>query len=130
MSKFLTDLDIICDEKCESLWRLEAPLLYKSDLLKTVVVVPRNFLTDLASVPRLPFLYLAWGSRAHREAVIHDYLYRTDSVPVVSFRTANAVFLEAMESRGKPWRVCWAMFAGVWIGGYFKYHKKPAQWGP
>jgi Protein of unknown function (DUF1353) len=130
MSKFITGLDILCSEVTERLWELGSPLVYESDLLKVTVTVPKGFVTDLASVPRVPILFEYWGYRAHREAVIHDYLYRTDSIPLASFRQANATFLEAMACRGKAFAVRWGMFWGVWLGGYFEYHKKPVSWTP
>lgn len=130
MSRFISGLDIYNSDVCENLWILGSPLVYESDLLKATVTVPKGFVTDLASVPRMPFLYFYWGGRAHREAVIHDYLYRTDSVPLATFRQANGVLLEAMASRGKSFSLRWTMWAGVWIGGYFQYHKKLVSWTP
>lgn len=127
MSKFLTELD--CKLKGDKIWVLTEPLIYQSDLLWAAyrtdyVFVPPGFETDLASVPRVPVAYWFWGGRAHREGVLHDYLYRKDSIPVVSLSTANEVFLEAMESRGKSWGVRYPMYWGVCVGGAPCYHKK------
>jgi hypothetical protein len=128
-SGFVTYLDARLCPQNESLWMLDkTPLVYNSAILKTqITIVPdcqfRPFYTDLASVPRLPVIYELWGNRAHREAVLHDYLYRKNSVPTVSFMTANRVFLEAMLSTGKPWRVAYPMFIGVCLCGYFSYHR-------
>lgn len=123
MSKFVTELEVklACGD-CK--WELESRLIYQSDLLGDIVVIPTGFQTDLASVPRIPIAYEAFGGRAHREAVLHDFLYRIDSQPVVSFMTANRVFLEAMKARGKSFFVRRGMFLGVCIGGYFSYHRK------
>ena len=128
-SKFLTGLEIeLCGDN-EGVWTLKNPLVYQSKLLNQIITVPFGspaitFYTDLASVPRVPLAYEAFGDRAHREAVVHDYLYCIDSTPVVSFMTANRVFLEAMIARGKPWYVAYPMFLGVCLGGYFVYHKR------
>jgi Protein of unknown function (DUF1353) len=128
-SKFLTELDIELCGSNEGIWTLKSPLIYQSKLLNCIVTVPYGspavtFYTDLASVPRVPLAYDAWGDRAHMEAVVHDYLYCIDSVPVVSWMTANRVFLEAMEVRGKPFYIRYPMFLGVCAGGYFAYHKR------
>jgi hypothetical protein len=122
MSRFLTELEVelINDD---TIWRLKQPLMYYSDLLECTLVVPAGFETDFASVPRVPVAYYLFGSRAHRESVIHDYLFRKDSKPVVDFMTANTVFLEAMELRGKTKFVRYAMFLGVCFS-FFAYHKK------
>lgn len=122
-SKFLTELDAeLADE--DQIWIIKKPLIYQSEILNCVVEIPTGFQTDLASVPRVPIAYIAFGGRAHREGVLHDYLYRKDSAPVVTFMQANRVFLEAMKARGKSFFVRQSMFLGVCIGGYFSYHKK------
>jgi hypothetical protein len=122
VAKFLTELDIKCVN--DDLWELDSPLIYESDILERTVSMPKGFRTDLASVPRIPLVYMAWGGRAHREAVLHDYLYRIDSDPVVSFSIANAVFYEAMKAREKPFYVRYPMFWGVCLGGITSYHKR------
>jgi hypothetical protein len=139
MSKFITELEIKGCHWNENLWELSESLIYASDLLKDplssssmsgVVVVPKGFYTDLASTRHIPLVSFIWGDRAHREAVIHDYLYRVDSDPVVSFGMANSVFIEAMEARDKSFWVKYPMFWGVWLGGFFSYHTKKIDWHP
>ncbi len=122
MSKFLTELETI--NITDTLWKLTAPLVYESDLLKTKVIIPKGFLTDFASVPRIPVVYWFWGGRSHREAVLHDYLARKDSIPVVGYFRLHRVFLEAMKSRGKTFLVRWPMYIGVNVGGWLYFHKK------
>lgn len=122
MSKFLSELNII--EIGDKLWELHRNLIYQSDLLERTLVVPKGFVTDLASVPRIPIAYQAWGGRCHREAVIHDFLYRIDSKPVVSYMIANRVFLEAAKARNKAWFIRYPMFWGVCLGGWMSYHRK------
>ena len=126
MAKFLTALDVCCLD--DGLWRLDAPLVYESDELACIVEVPAGFVTDFASVPRVPFVYMLWGDRAHHEAVIHDYLYRIDSAPVVVRERADAVFLEAMQCRGKSCFVCRPMYLGVRLGGGNSYHQRRVDW--
>jgi len=121
MAEFITALDAVCIE--DGTWRLAQPLVYESDLIGPVTV-PAGFETDFASVPRVPVAYMLFGDRAHHEAVIHDYLYRLDSNPVVEREVADKVFMEAMEVRGKGWFVRNAMYLGVRIGGWTAYHKK------
>ena len=123
MARFETELFIGLRHDSDGVYVLNEPLIYTSDLFGKIVV-PAGFNTDFASVPRVPVVYLAWGDRAHREAVIHDYLYRIDSEPVASFSDANRIFLEAMNARSKPWHIRYPMYAGVVIGGYLSYHKR------
>jgi hypothetical protein len=121
-SCFLTDLDIVLRDDC--IWILASPLIYRCALLSMDIVIPEGFNTDLASVPRVPIIYEAWGSRAHREAVLHDYLYRKNSNPAVSREVANSIFLEAMASRGVSWWIRYPMYWGVSFGGCFLYHAR------
>lgn len=122
-SKFLTHLDCV-DSDNEGVWILNCPLIYYSEFLNCTITVPGGFNTDLASVPRIPIVFMLFGNRSHHEAVIHDYLYRKDSNPIVAFSTANSIFLEAMEARKKPWYICKPMYYGVCVGGKSSYHKK------
>ena len=125
MSKFLSEFTI--SEIGDTLWQLHRNLIYQSDLLARTFVVPKGFVTDLASVPRIPIVYQAWGGRCHREAVVHDYLYRIDSKPLVSFMMANRVFLEAAEARGKSPFIRYPMFWGTCLG-WMSYHRKKVSW--
>ena len=122
MSKFLTELDARLKDD-DRIWLLDSPLVYESDILG-LITVPAGFETDFASVPRVPIAYTLFGDRAHRESVVHDYLYRIDAVPPATYDQANDVFLEAMECRGKSWFVRKIMYWGVCVGGFTSYHKK------
>ncbi|MBU2249552.1 MAG: DUF1353 domain-containing protein [Gammaproteobacteria bacterium] len=123
-SQFLTELDISLKHEDDKIYILDSPLEYYSESLDTKIVVPSTFNTDFASVPRVPVIYTMFGNRAHREAVIHDYLFRLDSEPKVTFTQANWVFLEAMKARGKSFFIRQFMYYGVCIGSYFCFHKR------
>ena len=121
MAQFITRLNII--SLTDKIWKLDDYLIYLSDIIGRIIV-PLGFETDLASVPRLPIFYALWGGKAHYEAVIHDYLYREDCDPIVSFKVANKVFLEAMKVRKKKSIIRYPMFWGVMLGGKSSYHKR------
>ena len=60
-----------------SVWTTLTSLRYESDyLVHGTIIVPREFISDLASVPRLPLVWLAVGGRGIRSAVIHDFAYQ------------------------------------------------------
>ena len=129
MSRFLSELDARLKNGSDTVWVIKAPLLYRSDVLvkhgyKPGIEVEEEFETDFASVPRVPLFYALFGDKAHREAVIHDNLYRSDSSPVVSRAIADKIFLEAMKDRGKSYFVRYGMYWGVRAGGWTAYHKK------
>jgi len=132
---FQTTLDVELKDDSDGTWIVKSPLKYWSEILDCLIVVPYwfeskepdvdpgFFETDFASVPRVPFIYESWGNRAHREAVLHDYLYRKDSKPVVTYSQANKIFLEAMKSRGVQWWIRWPMYLAVCMAGWTAYHK-------
>ncbi len=122
MAGFLTELDVRLKDD-DTIWEILSPLIYESDIIGKIKV-PKGFLTDFASVPRIPIAYRLYGDRAHRESVLHDYLYCIDSVPQATYSQANNVFFEAMTVRGKPWGVRHAMYWGVVLGGWPHYHKR------
>jgi hypothetical protein len=78
------------------------------------VRVPKGFVTDFASVPRLPFAYMLFGDTAHRAAVIHDYLY---SLGKCKREYADNVLKAAMQADGVGWFNRNAMFWGVRLFG-------------
>ena len=132
MAKFLTELEGSLRSDSDKIWVVHSPLIYRSDILIVdenlgMITVPVGFETDFASVPRVPFVYEFFGDRAHREAVIHDYLYRIDSVPQATYSQANNVFFEAMKLRGKGFVVRYGMYWGVVLGGWTAYHKKKVE---
>jgi hypothetical protein len=123
MAKFLTELDARLKRGSDTVWVIKSRLTYDSDKLGRIKV-PEGFETDFASVPRVPLFYALFGDKAHREAVLHDYLYRTDSVPVVKRSEADDLFLEAMKVRGKSYFTRYGMYWGVRMGDWTAYHKK------
>lgn len=90
MSEFLTPLRV---EWVDGKWRLLAPLVYQSDHAGRTITVPEGFVTDFASVPRIPVAYLLAGGRGPRAAVVHDYAY---SLGEGYRRDADALLFEAL----------------------------------
>ena len=123
MSHFVTDLDVRRIEDGSSdgrgTWCLLAPFVYSSDLLGKLVVVPTGFVTDFASVPRIPVAFLLAGDCAQEGAVIHDFLYTSHEVDRA---TADAVLKEAALAGGSPYWRAWLMYLGVRIGGSGPYN--------
>lgn len=115
MSKFLTDLETRLVDEFANVHQLLAPLIYDSDLLGSIVTVPRDFRTDFASVPRLPFAYALLGDKGKKAAVVHDYLYSGGLN--VAREVADGVFAEALRASGYSGLTVSLMYAGVRFGG-------------
>jgi hypothetical protein len=97
VSEFLTSLRVEETDELKGLWTLLADFSYRSDLLGRVLTVPQGFVTDFASVPRLPFVYLAAGGKGDKAAVIHDWAYSTQ---FCDRATADKLLREAMLACG------------------------------
>lgn len=113
MSKFLSPLLLELTDEFEGLWEVKMNFAYESDL-GGIIVVPEGFMTDLASVPRIPAAYLLFGDRGQKAAVIHDWLYSTRAY---ERRVCDNIFLEALALSGYNWFTRNMMYLGVRAGG-------------
>lgn len=84
------------------------------------LTVPAGFITDLASVPRLPLAYWAFGNRARRAAILHDWLY-SEGWPR---DWADSMFYAAALAEGVPKAAAYAMWLAVRVGGGAYYAKR------
>jgi Protein of unknown function (DUF1353) len=82
------------------------------------ISVPREFVTDLASIPG-PFLPFVSPFGAHAgAAILHDYMYRAPEQRFRGRAKADKIFYEAMVTSGVPfWRAIIVYFA-VRTGGF------------
>ena len=128
-----------------SIFRLEAPLRFRSDIAGGDIVVPVGFLSDLASIPRVAWTLFADPDANFMEmgAWIHDLLYQNVGVvpilndPVVGWvhlsrKDADRVLaFEAMPDLGAAkWQqdfVYWALR----LGGKSSWNTSPpkVRWG-
>ncbi len=116
MSRFLTRLRVEpATDKDDGNWRLLEALIYDSDVAGRVIVVPVGFVTNFASVPRIPIVYELAGDTSSEAATVHDYLYSTH---LVSRDVADAVLREASAVSAVPWWRRQLMWAGVRAFGW------------
>lgn len=76
MGKFLTEPPFkrLPDKDGRRQWELTGKLIYESNTVD-IIVVPKGYVTDFSSVPRLPFVYWLFGGRGDLEGALHDFLY-------------------------------------------------------
>jgi hypothetical protein len=98
------------------------------------VIIGKGFVTDYASVPRIPFAYMLYGGIGNYAAVLHDALYSNSSlVKVCDFDTqmrfhpdrefCDEAFLAGLEARGiSSWKVKPMYWAVRWQGE--KYYQR------
>ena len=106
-------------------WQLLHEFRFDSAVCGARLIVPAGFITDLASVPRLPFAFWAVGATAQAAAILHDWGYHFHAFPR---RQVDALFYEAMTTDGTDvgippeptWRA-FLMWTGVRIGGWMPW---------
>lgn len=90
------------------------------------IVVPRGFITDLASIPR-PFRgVFNVNGLLRAPAVLHDWLYCSQRYRRAE---ADAVFLEAMQARGIDWGTRYGAYETVRAFGWRYYNKRKGNLG-
>lgn len=115
---FTTELQVKKIPK-EDAWELISPLVYvyqEQEHISEVYSIPRGFVTDFASVPRIPFVYSATGNTGHKAAALHDYLYSIGE----SRSRADAIFHAALLETEPKWRA-WVMYTAVRLFGWMSY---------
>ena len=99
-------------------WFLTEALAYDVFDTGMVVIVPRGFVTDFASVPR-PFWSLLprWGKYGP-PAVVHDFLYWDQGC---SREQADRIMMLAMKESGVGWFRTGLIHAALRVGGAFAW---------
>lgn len=95
-------------------WTVEAPMEWRIGETDTVLVVPKGFVHDKASVPRALWSFFPKSGPYTRAAVIHDYLYWTQPC---SREQADNLLVIAMKESGVSWFRRKVVYRGVRLGG-------------
>lgn len=114
-AQFLSSLDV--RDIDDGRWELIAPfLVFAND---KIYRVPSGFITDFASVPRIPLAFWLFGNLGHRAAVVHDWLYSSKEVPRDE---ADSVLCELLKITVSSARAN-AMWAAVRLFGGRNYER-------
>lgn len=102
-------------------WRIHRELKYDIGDLNSgdSVIVPEGFITDFASVPRPFWLIFPPDGKYTAAAVVHDYLYHTQTR---TRKESDLIFLEAMEVLEVPWIKRKLMYRAVRLGGWLPWN--------
>lgn len=106
-------------------WRVESPFAYRTSWHRQFTV-PRGFVTDLASVPRVFWNILPPFGRYTEAAVLHDWLYRTHRVPRPD---ADQLLRDAMELGRVPGLTRALIYYAVRWFGWAAWHDA-RRWHP
>lgn len=94
---------------------------YRTDDPNSKIIVPKGFVTDFASIPRM-FRHIlpVTGTKRNpygKSAVLHDYLYDKTCLYNYSRKEADDIFLEAMKAVGVSKFVRYLLYYSVrWFG--------------
>nr|DAJ24678.1 MAG TPA: Protein of unknown function (DUF1353) [Caudoviricetes sp.] len=79
-------------------WEVMEDYFYQTS--RGVIVVPKGFKTDYASVPRIFRNIINSYSKHGRGAVVHDWLYSSQCKTDITREEADKIFLEIMAECG------------------------------
>ena len=85
-----------------------------------IIKVPKGFITDFASVPRLFWVILPPWERYGKAAVLHDYLYQSQKFIRLM---CDAIFFEAMTVLKVPKWKKYLLYLGVRVGGWVPFKR-------
>lgn len=128
MSKFTDSLKVEIIDNGKGFKLLRGIEYYREHNKAERLIVPKDFITDLASVPRLFWsIYPPQGAGKKQDysapAVLHDYLYDKTCIYVVSRKEADDIFLEAMTAL-KVGRFCkYILYYSVRLFGKNRFRK-------
>ena len=91
-----------------------------SAFVDEVVTVPKGFVTDFASIPRVVRSFIPQLGRYSWAAVVHDYLYSEGDG---KRKDADLLFLALMASSGVPWWKRRLIYRAVRLGGWVAWRR-------
>ena len=105
-------------------WKIERAFTYYiNEEGGESITVPKFFLTDFASVPRIFWTIFPPDGRYTQSAVVHDFLYFKQ---IYTRRKSDRIFLQAMKYLKVSWWKRRMMWTAVRVGGFrpWNRHKK------
>ena len=115
---FTTELELVEIDNRPNFWRLDAPLSWVDPSVADVnmqhIIVPPDFITDLASIPAALRGLLDVNGRSRRPAALHDWLY---AAQICSRAVADETLRRALIAEGESSATARVYWLGVRLGG-------------
>jgi hypothetical protein len=125
---FVGEVDVTPINPDGKRWRLLADFEYHG--AREVFVVPKDFTTDFASVPRVFVWLLPRYGRWTQAAILHDYLWHIAKLGEIDNYDANGIFNRAMRELGVPFLRRWIMWAAVQWAAHWRRPWRYLERGP
>lgn len=93
------------------------------------ITVPKNFETDLASIPGAARIFFKAFGKYTNAAVIHDFLYSELNATGINRVLADKIFLHIMREDGVSKASSWLMYKAVRSFGEIAWKKKISNEG-
>ena len=105
----------------KNLWKnLEIFEYYIDEEGGEVVIVPKGFITDFASVPRLFWSIISPVDKHAKAAVIHDYCYYYG---IYNRKKSDKIFKKGLKIlKVEPWKI-WCMYKAVRLFSWYAWWK-------
>jgi len=106
-------------------WELTEDLVYQSDVVAYTFTVPKGFITDFTSVPRVPLIFDWLGDRGNLAGTLHDFLYSRDASgnhQVPDRLIADKVLKEALVAQGVGNLAAWTIYLAVRLFGNYYWN--------
>lgn len=97
-------------------WEVEED--YKVVVLENTIEIPKGFISDLASIPRVMWVVFPPFGRYTEASVVHDYLYSTSEM---SRKECDQVFLALMLQNNVGPFTAKTMYYAVRLFGWMNY---------
>ena len=106
-------------------WELSRDFCFNSTLQEDWLCIPKGFLTDFASIPRVFWTFIGSpaSGKARKAAVCHDFLYRFGKELGIKRKKADDIFLELMKEDRVGYFTRYTMYWAVRAGGGGSYDR-------
>lgn len=123
MSSFTKDLIVEVLDSGRKFRLVESFSYYRKDDISNIITIPKGFITDFATTPRILWSVLPPFGRYAKACVLHDFLCENAKIGNISRKYADSVFKEALKVSKVHFFTRNVLYIGVRIYAILKGYK-------